>query len=164
MTLSRRAALFLATLALTAFPAAIASAQAVYGPSEGFAPAEEDEPVPLIEPEPCEEELREDGTIVVCRERVDSQAYMSPLPAPVQSDRRHVPGLTDPPCWMRGLGPPSCIRMGSVPPYPPLIDTTKFPEPLSAEDAAAVYALESEAGQDESLTGERVPIDLSEGD
>ena len=110
----------------------------------------------------CEEEVREDGTIVVCRELPESERYMSPLPRPVQSDRRHVPGLTDPPCWMRGLGPPSCIRVGYVPPYPPLIDVSAFPEPLSAEEAAAVSAVPTEVDETTRVTGRRVPIDLSE--
>ncbi len=139
-----------------------ASAQAVYGPAlEETEARESQEPVPLLEPKRCEEEVREDGAIVVCRELPDAERYMSPLPRPVQSDRRHVPGLTDPPCWVLGLGPPSCMRVGSVPPYPPLIDTTAFPEPLGAEDAAAVRAIEAPT-QENQITGERVPIDLSE--
>ncbi|MGB3797065.1 MAG: hypothetical protein WA957_12255 [Alteraurantiacibacter sp.] len=142
----------------TATPAV---AQSVYGPTDAATEPDADEPVPLIEPKRCEEDIREDGAIVVCRELTDSRRYMSPLPRPVQSDRRHIPGLTDPPCWTRGLGPPSCVRMGYVPPYPPMIDTTAFPEPLSEEDAAAVSAIETEDDKP-ILTGERVPINLSD--
>lgn len=158
MTLSRQLVLFFATAAL----ASGAQARQAYGPVDSNAVVDDDEPVPLTEPELCEEEVREDGAIVVCRELPQSERYMSPLPRPVQSDRRHVPGLTDPPCWMLGLGPPSCIRMGSVPPYPPLIDTTAFPEPLSAEEAAAVSAVPVDEDEKTELTGKREPIDLSE--
>ncbi len=161
--MSRQSAvIFAALLSMSAsvFPA---SAQAVYGPTDPSAEFDTDEPVPLLEPERCEEEVREDGAIVVCRELPEAERYMSPLPRPVQSDRRHVPGLTDPPCWVLGLGPPSCMRVGSVPPYPPLIDTTAFPEPLSEEEAAAVSGIVNERPNAE-LTGERVPIDLSADD
>ena len=157
MTLSRQLVLFFATAAL----ASGAQAQQTYGPADPARRADDDEPVPLVEPETCKEEVREDGAIVVCRELTDSQRFMSPLPRPVQSDRRHVPGLTDPPCWKLGLGPPSCIRMGSVPPYPPLIDTTAFPEPLTAAEAAAVSAVPGEEEGETRVTGERIPIDLS---
>lgn len=157
MTLSRRLVLFFASAVVTSG----AQAQQTYGPPDPARQAQSDEPVPLVEPELCEEDVREDGTIVVCREMIESERYMSPLPRPVQSDRRHVPGLTDPPCWKLGLGPPSCIRMGSVPPYPPLIDTTAFPEPLSAEEAAAVSAVPVADEDAREVTGERVPIDLS---
>lgn len=157
MTLSRRLVLFFAPVVLSSG----AQAQQAYGPPDPDGEAETDEPVPLAPPEMCEEEVREDGAIVVCRELPESERYMSPLPRPVRSDRRHVPGLTDPPCWVSGGKPPSCIRMGSVPPYPPLIDTTAFPEPLSAEEAAAVSALPAENEDARQVTGERVPIDLS---
>ena len=161
--MSSRSAVFFAPLLAIVAPAIQASAQEVYGPADFPSESGADEPVPLLEPELCEEDIREDGAIVVCRELPDAERYMSPLPRPVQSDRRHVPGLTDPPCWVYGLGPPSCIRMGYVPPYPPMIDTTAFPEPLSEEEAAAVSAIEIEREATE-LTGERVPIDLSEDD
>ncbi|MWV28731.1 hypothetical protein [Aurantiacibacter rhizosphaerae] len=148
-------------------PASPAFTQEVYGPTdianESGGAFDDDAPVPLVEPKRCEEDIREDGAIVVCRELPETERYLSPLPRPVQSDRRHVPGLTDPPCWVLGLGPPSCIRVGSVPPYPPLVDTTAFPEPLSEEEAAAVSAIEADAPAAE-LTGKRVPIDISGDD
>ena len=163
--MSRQSAGIFIPILLLIAPAIQTNAQEVYGPTASTSTTESDtkDPVPLVEPELCDEDIREDGAIVVCRELPDTERYLSPLPRPVQSDRRHVPGLTDPPCWMRGLGPPSCIRMGSVPPYPPLIDTTAFPEPLSEEEAAAVSAIESDRDEAE-LTGKRVPIDLSGDD
>ena len=161
MTLSRRLALFLSPLAITA----PAMAQDVYGPSDFASEADSDTPVPLVEATPCEEEVREDGAIVVCRELPDTQRYMSPLPRPVQSDRRIIPGLTEPPCWVTQGESLSCMRLGTVPPYPPLIDLTAFPEPLSKEEAAAVSAVETDDTQEtRASTGERVPIDLSGDD
>lgn len=162
--MSRQIAVFFAPAIMAVLPFAAANAQEVYGPSDFASEADGDEPVPLVEAEPCEEEVREDGAIVVCRELPESERYMSPLPRPVQSDRRHVPGLTDPPCWVTNPGP-GCIRFGSVPPYPPLIDMTAFPEPLSAQEAAAVSAVPAEEGRrPDRRLGERVPIDLSEND
>ena len=157
--MSRRLALFFVALAASS-PVA---AQQVYGPSDFESEADSDVPVPLVEAKPCEEEVREDGAIVVCRELADPERYMSPLPRPVQSDRRHVSGLTDPPCWVTQGESLSCMRVGYVPPYPPLIDVSAFPEPLSDEEAAAVSAVEVEdAPPSDVVTGERVPIDLSE--
>lgn len=160
--MSRRLALF--------FPALLASDplfaqetdRATYGPAD---PARETDPAtdnPLIEAEPCEQDIREDGVIVVCRELPDSERYMSPLPRPVESDRTVIPGLTEPPCWVEPRGG-VCIRIGSVPEYPPIIDLSAFPEPLSEEDAAAVRTIEAKE-EPEALSGRRVPIDLSEDD
>ncbi|WP_120076362.1 hypothetical protein [Aurantiacibacter odishensis] len=157
--MSRRLALFFVPLAVCA----PAGAQQVYGPSDFESEASSDEPVPLVEAKPCEEEVREDGAIVVCRELDEAERYLSPLPRPVRSDKRHVPGLTDPPCWVTQPESLACMRVGYVPPYPPLIDVSAFPEPLSEEEAAAVSAVVVEdVSPSEVLTGERVPIDLSE--
>lgn len=160
--MSRRLALFFTVL--LGSPAVQAQDQAppAYGPADPASEPEPDADLPLIETEPCEEDIREDGAIVVCRELTDSQRYMSPLPKPVESDRTIIPGLTDPPCWVQPRGG-VCVRFGSVPEYPPIIDLSAFPEPLSEEDAAAVSAVEPEVPQ-EALTGERIPIDLSEED
>ncbi len=149
----------------TVLVASGASAQEVYGPTDFASEGSVEEPMPLVEPEPCEEEVREDGAIVVCRELPESERWMSPLPRPVQSDRRHVPGLTDPPCWTYDPKPPGCFRFGYVPPYPPLIDMTAFPEPLSEEEAAAVSAAdEEEQNEADAQLGQRVTIDLSDDD
>lgn len=162
--MSRQIAVFFAPGLMAILPFAAVNAQEVYGPTDFASESNSEDAVPLVEPEPCEEEVREDGAIVVCRELPESERYMSPLPRPVQSDRRHVPGLTDPPCWVSNPGP-GCIRFGSVPPYPPLIEMTAFPEPLSAQEAAAVSAVPAEDySEPERRVGERVPIDLSEDD
>lgn len=160
MTLSRRLALFSATVLI----ASGANGQEVYGPSDFASEASGEEPVPLAEPEPCEEEVREDGAIVVCRELPESERYMSPLPRPVEVHINDVDGLRQPPCWVNDPKPPGCFRFGYVPPYPPLIDMTAFPEPLSAQEAAAVSAVSSEAGDSPAPLGRRVTIDLSEED
>lgn len=163
--MSRQLALFFASLALGPAPLLPASAQDSYGPGDFESDGSNDDPVPLTEAQPCEGEVREDGAIVVCRELLDSERYMSPLPRPVQSGRRHVPGLTDPPCWVTQGESLGCIRMGRVPPYPPLIDLTAFPEPLSEEEAAKVSAVaEGEEPEREARIGQRVPIDLAEDD
>lgn len=157
--MSRRLALFFAPLTICA----PAGAQQVYGPSDFESEADSDEPVPLVEAKPCEEEVREDGAIVVCRELDEAERYLSPLPRQVQSDRRHIPGLTDPPCWVTQGESLACMRVGYVPPYPPLIDVSAFPEPLSEEEAAAVSAVEAgDTPTSPVPSGERVPIDLSE--
>lgn len=144
------------------WPAGLASAQDVYGPADPADEAESDGPVPLVEAEPCDEDIREDGAIVVCRELPDSERYMSPLPKPVESDRTIIPGLNDPPCWVENRGG-VCVRFGYVPPYPPIVDLSVYPEPLSEEDAARVSRV---APEDEPepppVTGERITIDLDE--
>lgn len=147
-----------------------AGAQDSYGPGDFESDDGSEEPIPLTEARPCEdalgeEELREDGAIVVCRELPESERYLSPLPRPVQSDRRHVPGLTDPPCWVTQGESLGCMRLGYVPPYPPLIDLTAFPEPLSEEEAAKVSAVaKGDEPEREPRIGQRVPIDLTDED
>ncbi|WAT17300.1 hypothetical protein OZN62_10220 [Aurantiacibacter sp. MUD11] len=144
------------------WPAGLASAQEVYGPSDLTTEADSDEPIPLVEAEPCEEDIREDGAIVVCRELPDSERYMSPLPKPVESDRPIIPGLTDPPCWVENRGG-ACFRFGYVPPYPPVVDLSVLPEPLTEEEAAAVSRVaEKDEPDSQPVTGRRVPIDLTE--
>lgn len=158
--MSRRLALFFLALPICTH----AAAQQVYGPVDIETGADDDEPVPLVEAKPCEQEIREDGAIVVCRELEEAERYMSPLPRPVQSDRAIIPGLTEPPCWVTQGESLTCMRVGYVPPYPPLIDVSAFPEPLTEEEAAAVSAVEAETAPSNVVTGERVPIDLSEED
>ena len=149
----------------TVLMASGAGAQDVYGPTDFASEGANEEPVPLVEPEPCEEEVREDGAIVVCRELPDAERYMSPLPKPVEVHVNDIDGLRRPPCWVNEPRPPGCFRIGSVPPYPPLIDTTAFPEPLSAEEAAAVTAVPAqEDGESDARLGRRVTIDLSGDD
>lgn len=161
MTLSRQLAAFCATIVIPAG----AAAQDVYGPTDPASESADDQPVPLVEPQPCTQEVREDGAIVVCRELPESERWMSPLPKPVEVHINDVGGLREPPCWVNKPRPPGCFRIGSVPPYPPLIDTSAFPEPLSEQEAAAVSAIapEEDARPDPRL-GQRIPIDLSEDD
>ncbi len=54
---------------------------------------------------------------------------------------------TIPPCGSvpGGFGVASCTRFGSAPPPALMIDVTRFPEPLSPEDAARVFRIEEEA-------------------
>ncbi|MEL1251698.1 hypothetical protein [Aurantiacibacter gilvus] len=160
--MSRRLALFFPALLVPAPVQAQHEPPPAYGPADRATETDPDADVPLVEAEPCEEEIREDGAIVVCRELPDTERYMSPLPKPVESDRTVIPGLTEPPCWIQPRGG-ICVRFGSVPEYPPIIDLSAFPEPLSEEEAAAVSAVDNER-EAQALTGERVPIDLSEDD
>jgi hypothetical protein len=142
-----------------------ALAQQAYGPSDNPAENGEGTPVPLEDAALCDEQVREDGAIVVCRELPDSERYMSPLPRPVESDRTIIPGVTSQPCWVTNPeleGTLACMRVGSVPEYPVLIDLTKFPEPLTEEEEAAVSAIAPENAPPRPRVGERVPIDLSE--
>lgn len=159
--MSRSPVLFFVPVLLGALHLGAASARQTYGPADPAAQGDEQVPVPLVEAQPCEEDIREDGAIVVCRELPDSERYMSPLPKPVASDRAVIPGLTDPPCWVESRGG-VCIRFGSVPEYPVLVDLTRYPEPLSEEEAALVSRAEPAGDQPERRIGERVPIDLSE--
>lgn len=140
------------------------AAQQVYGPADEIE-VDEDAELPPSAVEPCETEVQDEDVILVCRELVDSERYMSPLPRPTQSDRRMIPGLTDPPCWVTNpsaVGTPGCIRMGWAPEPALMIDVTAFPEPLSAEEAALVSVVEEEPDPDALPEGTRVPIDLSE--
>lgn len=114
----------------------------------------------------CARDPGEDGEIVICGQRDETQEYLSPIPRPTQSDRRIIPGMTDPPCWVNGGRPPSCVRFGWVPPPVLMIDLDALPEPLTDEQAADIYRIPAE--QDEAspgsgvAVGERVPIDLAQ--
>ncbi|MFB0613008.1 hypothetical protein [Aurantiacibacter poecillastricola] len=161
--MSRRSGVIFGAIAAIVLMPDECFAQEVYGPVQDEETRRDDTPVPLVEPERCEEGLREDGSIVVCREVEEPERYMSPLPRPVEVRINQLDGLREPPCWVTGKKP--CMRIGSVPPYPPMVDTTAFPEPLSEEEAAAVFAAEDEGEtRDDPVTGERVPIDLSDDD
>ena len=59
---------------------------------------------------------------------------------PVASDRVILPGLNDPPCWVVPTGG-VCIRGGWKPPPVVLIDLDQFPDALTAEEAAGVFAV-----------------------
>ena len=147
-------------LALLVAPSAAAAQD--YGPQ--LADPDEGKPV-LTEAEPCEETVQEDGVIVVCRELPESERYLSPIRKPVESDRRTIPGMTDPPCWVTNpaaLGTPSCIRFGWVPEPAIMVDTTAFPEELSEEVKARIVVVDDPEDRTTSRIGERIPIDLSE--
>ena len=147
---------------LLALHAGTVQAQQTYGPDDPGTQPDDDTELPLTEAQPCDEDIREDGAIVVCRELPDSERYMSPLPRPVESDRTDIPGLTDPPCWVENRTGGVCIRFGSVPEYPIMVDLTQYPEPLNAEEAAAVSRTEDGAELPRLRVGERAVIDLSE--
>ncbi len=68
---------------------------------------------------------------------------------------------TIPPCGSvaGGVGIATCSRFGSVPPPAIMVDTTAFPEPLSAEDAARVFRADEGERRTAPITGERVSID-----
>lgn len=140
-----------------------AIAQQAYGPETTEDVADESHDAPA-EAEPCEAQEQEDGVIIVCRELPDSERYRSPLPRPVQSDRRVIPGLTDPPCWVQPReGGGVCIRVGWAPEPAIMVDLTIYPEKLTEEEAEHVSAVVGEETRERPrLTGERVPIDLSE--
>lgn len=139
--------------------------QETYGPTVGFEGNPDATPLTIVEQKPCQTEEREDGAIVVCRELTESDRYLSPIPREVQSDRRIIPGLTDPPCWVTNPTPgPGCIRFGWAPEPAIMVDLTAFPEPLSAQDAARVVAVDGQQDNRAVETGVRVPIDLSEDD
>ncbi|RJY09659.1 hypothetical protein [Aurantiacibacter aquimixticola] len=146
---------------LLGLPASPAGAQEAYGPQlegEDETPQQE----PITRQDRCETEAQDEDVILVCAELPETERYLSPIPRPTRSDRRIIPGLTDPPCWVTNPGP-GCIRFGWAPEPALMVDTTAFAEPLSAEDAALVSAAPGEQ-MDERLTGERVPIDLSDED
>lgn len=157
--MSRRLlALFACALAVAP---AMAQDSATYGPEEEQADAAE--PAPRTQQEAqerCEESRNDESVIVVCAPPDGTDAYLSPLPTPARSDKRTVPEIHEPPCWVT-KSKSLCIRFGSVPEYPPLIDLTQFPERLSDEDAEKVFAVESQK-EPETLTGKRVPIDLGD--
>jgi len=86
----------------------------------------------------CARDEAQPDTIVVCRQLGDPTRYRDPLPPPVDPGRMEVVGMELPPC--EGV----CVGFGYVPPWPPMIDMTAFPEPLSAEEAALVSAVAPE--------------------
>ena len=168
MFLSRRVSRFalyaMAVPALATLPVVPAGAQATYGPP-GPEAADTDRPetdIPLLEAERCEETVRADGTIVVCRELPETERYLSPIPRAVRSDRRIITGLTDPPCWVTNPGP-GCIRMGWAPEPVLMVDLAAIPEPLDENEAARVTGERGAAAPPaEPGVGRRVPIDISQ--
>ena len=99
----------------------------------------------LAEPD-CERDEFQRDTIIVCgraEAEAATRAVMSPLPAPVQSDRNLMGGLRDQPCWVTRVPGVVCMRGGFAPPPVVLIDLDKFPDALSAEEAAHVFAVEA---------------------
>ena len=138
---------YLTTAGLFAACCAPVAAQDVYGPSLKVE-FDDDVAVVLADPKICEDEVQDSDTIVVCRERIESERYMSPVPRPVDGNRGLMlpPDVsTLPPCVH---APPLslCPKLGSSPPPVPMVDTTAFPEPLSPQDADRVIAVEAEPG------------------
>ncbi|MBH5321518.1 hypothetical protein I5L03_02825 [Erythrobacter sp. JGD-13] len=143
-----------------------AASQEVYGPA---VETEVDQEVPLtiVEERPCETEATEEGVILVCRQLDETERYRSPIPREVQSDRTVIPGLTDPPCWVTNpgaVGTSACIRVGYAPEPAYMLDFSTLPEPLASDQVELVTEVENAAPSAEQLSGERVPIDLSEDD
>ncbi|WP_271078955.1 hypothetical protein [Aurantiacibacter sp. MUD61] len=158
--------LLVAMCAASAAFSVSAAAQEVYGPLVGTE-VDEEVPVTIVEERPCETQTREDGAILVCRQVDETKRYRSPLPREVQSDRRIIPGLTDPPCWVTNpgaVGTPSCMRVGYAPEPAYMLDFSTLPEPLASDEAEQVTEVENDALPADNLSGERVPIDLSEDD
>lgn len=169
MPMSRHLALMAAIIAATAAAPLPAMAQRVYGPvdPEGAAPVQTpiDTEVPITSANACETQPQGEGEILVCAELPESERYLSPIPREVRSDRREIPGLTDPPCWVSHpelVGTPACMRMGWAPPPAIMVDVTAFPEDLTEEEKARVFEAEEGAEIARPAVGERVAIDLSE--
>lgn len=116
--------------------AGAAGAQQVYGPTE-FGMSDGTAPEAMLEARTCEDEVREDGAIVVCRELEDPERYMSVIPHEVEVHANQIDGLREPPCWVTGRQP--CNRVGGAPPPIYLIDLDAIPEALTDEEAAQVY-------------------------
>ena len=135
-------------------------AQDAYGPVEEseFPEAEND---PVSATDPCDTEQHGDDVIVVCAPLDEQERYRDPLPPPVASDRVIFAGLNDPPCWVTKASM-VCVRMGWAPEPAIMVDTTAFPDKMSEQEIAAIVAVEGERRRSEALTGERVPIDISE--
>ena len=98
----------------------------------------------LAEPD-CEQDEFQRDTIVVCAEMGEEEAtraVMSVLPEPLVVQVNELEGLREPPCWVTGRWP--CGRFGFAPPPVVLIDLDQFPDALTAEEAAQVYAVEDE--------------------
>ena len=112
----------------------------------------------------CDDTPPDGDTIVVCNLRVDPETVMLPGGTPVDGDKGmpRAPDLRPPLCHPNAL---ICLtsKFGYVPPYPPMVDTTAYPEPLSEEDAALVFAVPDEsAPEPPAITGEREAIPLED--
>jgi len=91
----------------------------------------------------CDEpDAMQPDTIVVCRRVDETDSHRDPLPAPVESDKKARFGFEVEPCVPSLLS--LCVTIGAAPPPPVVVDLSAFPEPLSAEDAALVFAIEEE--------------------
>jgi len=112
-------------------------------------------------------ESLEGNVIVVCRRLGPANELQTRELPRARMDRTAdgVPRAPDvsglPPCVNTATA--MCISFGSVPPPVLMVDVTKFPEPLSPEDAALVVRMEGEGDAvAPPLTGKRVPIPAEE--
>ena len=109
--------------------------------------------------EECAPDEMQPDVIVVCRDLTEAedqtQAAMSPLPAPVQSDRNLIGGLREQPCWIKKTPGVLCARVGARPRQVILIDLDTIPEALTEEEAALVFRMEDLPPETVPVTGER---------
>lgn len=148
--------LFPAALLLMPGTLPLVPTQDVYGPEAGFE-GDPDTPQSIVEEAACEEGLREDGTIVVCRAVDDAERYMSPLPQPVDPQIRILPGFEPPPCENHLLS--FCGRFGGSSQPPLLVDLSLVPESLSAEEQALVTRADSAEENEPPEGAEEAPDD-----
>ena len=142
---SSRGAFSIALLVIAAISPANALAQDAAGAAATLANQQRGEVINVLSEPDCKRDEFQRDTIVVCAKaeaEEATRAVMSPLPAPVQSDRNLVSGLRDQPCWVTRVPGVVCVRGGFAPPPVVLIDLGKFPDALSAEEAAKVFAVE----------------------
>jgi len=124
-------------------PTAARAQESAQAEAEEMAAEQQAELRDAIAPQDCARDEFQPDTIVVCGENSaeETREHMSVLPRPVASDRVIQPGLNDPPCWVVPTGS-VCIRGGWAPPPVVLIDLDQFPDALTPEKAAQVYAVE----------------------
>ncbi len=107
----------------------------------------------------------EGNVIIVCRERVDGARYRleqpaaRPVGAAIRDTASGAPRAPDfNPSCLHTRGRANCLMVGAVAPRALMIDLAALPEPLSAEEAAAVLRAPEEAtGSPGGVMGEPAP-------
>ena len=92
----------------------------------------------LLREDPCEENTADADIIIVCAERDRTEDYRSPIPRPVDPKIRILPGFEPPPCVNNLLS--FCGRFGGPSTPAEMVDLTRIPDALSAQDAARISA------------------------
>ena len=151
-------------------PREVSAGEAIENARDAYSVSDE-QTVTLCPEDASEEEAQgaDGNVIVVCRRLGPANPFQTRDGPRARMDRTadgapRAPDIST--IHSCGPGAGICVMgLGWVPPPVLMVDVTKFPEPLSPEDAALVFrAPADEEAPPRRVTGERVPIPLDDDD